>query len=248
MVVDDFCNLAGYSPGPTEILYDQIIAKRAAQPWDEVWAKVRDLYPIEGYFVDKVMFHYLAKLSKFMSGGSITEAPHLHQFSAELVDPFHLFFRNAIWVYIERNDVFAQAVSRYLAEETNVWNRWSHLPYRDPGHEAVKYDAVKLKDHLTGLAVERDNWQRFFQHYKITPIQIEYEDAVQNYPAYLGELFAKTGLRMIADIPKRRVLKIGDAVNEKFAKWLRDECIGSTSGVLGSDEGTEATDNPGTVG
>jgi LPS sulfotransferase NodH len=225
MVVDDFCNLAGYPPGPSEILYDRIILKQAAQGWDEVWAEARDVFPVEGYFVDKVMFHYLPKLSKFMSGGLITEARRGYQFSPEQVDHFHSFFLNAIWVYVERSDVFAQAVSMYLAEETNVWYRWSDRRYQDARHDLVKYDAPKLKSYLMGFVVERDNWQRFFRHYQITPLRIEYGDAVERYPGYLEELFAKAGLQMIGDLPKRRVLKTGDAINERYAKRLRHDIL-----------------------
>lgn len=223
MIFDDFCNLAGYPPGPSEILYDRIIQKRAPQPWDKVWAEAREAFPINGYYVDKVMFHYLAKLSKFMSGGLITEARRGFQFSPELVERFRSFFKNATWVYIERSDVFAQAVSMYLAEESNVWYQWSHHAPQDAKHERVKYDSTKLKNYLNGFLHERENWQRFFRHYGITPIRIEYSDAVENYPGYLEELFAKIDIKMISNIPKRRVLKTGDAVNERFANRLRDE-------------------------
>jgi len=225
MIFDDFCNLAGYPPGPSEILYDRIILKQAPQPWSKVWASARDAFPINGYYVDKVMFHYITKLSKFMSGGLITEARRGFQFSPELVDTFYSFFHNAIWVYIERSDVFAQAVSMYLAEESNVWYRWSHHDYQDPQHGLVKYDGAKLKQYLNGFIHERENWQRFFRHYEIKPIRIEHLEAVENYPAYLAELFAAAAIKMPTEIPQRRVLKTGDAVNERFAKRLRDDVM-----------------------
>lgn len=228
MVFDDFRNLAGYPPYQSETLFEEIILKKTAKSWREIWPELRGPSEVKGYFVDKVMFHHLPDLSRFMAGGSVIEAPGDYEFSPELVDAFQAFFRRAIWVSLERRDVFAQAVSLYLANATNVWWHSHEDPYEDPRHASVKYDFAKLKELYVHLVAERESWRRFFRHYSLAPIRIEYEYAAENYPGYLAELFVRAGLKMAPQYPTRRMVKIGDAVNEQYARRLREDVLSET--------------------
>src|ERR1700733_2331436 len=123
MVVDDLLNIVGYEPGATEVLYDRIVANETQRPWSEVWDEVRRLNSFERYFLDKVMFHYTPQISQFIERNTTVGVSTCLTFKPELFDGFYNFFADAIWVYIDRRDVFAQAVSMYVAEATQIWER-----------------------------------------------------------------------------------------------------------------------------
>jgi LPS sulfotransferase NodH len=244
LVFDDFLNLIGQQRRDSEILYNKIILAQDKQPWNEVWDEVRTLNTVHSYFVGKVMFHYAGKISSFIQGNS-PAGPWDHEFTPERFNAFHDFFSDAIWVYIDRRNVFAQAVSMYLAEATNVWEKLLVAPgvaltsgsdthsvepelsdssLKSSG-SPVRYEGEKLKGYLKGFLAAREQWQIFFQYYKITPLRISYEDAVSCYPHYLQELLDKVGRPMVDAPPPRRMLKVGGKRNEEWAEFLRNDVI-----------------------
>ncbi len=224
LIFDDLLNVAGCKRTASELLYERIILEKTQRPWSEVWEEVSQKSRIPGYFVGKVMFHYTPRISNFIERYSAEEIERCLEFAPELFDAFYNFFRDAIWVYIERRNVFAQAVSMYLAETTNVWRRLVEEPQQgDVPIPAVAYEYGKLKEYLQGFLAEREQWQNFFRHYKITPIRISYEDAASGYPDYLKELLDRIGLK--TEAPPRRMIKLGGQRNEEWAEFLRNDVI-----------------------
>jgi LPS sulfotransferase NodH len=240
LVLDDFLNVVGCQRANGEFLYRRIIEEETQRPWPEVWEEVSKKFSFHGYFFGKFMFHYTPCISSFIERNSIDGVGRCLKFVPELFDSFYNFFSDAIWVYIDRRDVFAQAVSIYLAEATNQWERLACEPEEsgvpavweirtgrphpsDVPTSAVGYEYEKLKGYLQDFLAEREQWQHFFRHYRITPIRISYEEAVCGYPHYLKELLDKTGLTMAEAPPPRRMLKVGDQRNEEFAELLRKD-------------------------
>ncbi len=226
LVFSDFLSIAGHVPRSSEMLYDRIIVKKTEREWSEVWKEVSTLKNVQGAYVEKVMFHYTPILSRFIEGRSIEGVDRSMSFKPELFDGFFNFFVNATWVYIERRDVFSQAVSMYIAETNNVWQLLRDRPSAQEASTAEpKYDLKRLKGYLSGFLTERSQWQKFFSHYNVKPISVFYEEAVDNYPAYLDEIFAKTGIEKVVPDPPRRFMKQGTDLNESWASQLRDDIL-----------------------
>jgi LPS sulfotransferase NodH len=226
MAFDDLCNVLRRNKAIGEVLYDRIVRKKTEHLWTEVWDEVRERNRVDGYFIDKVMFDYTPQISRFIERNSTVGVERCLKFIPELFDGFYNFFADAIWVYVERRDVFAQAVSMYLAASTQIWEKRLGRPLEGgPPALAIRYDYEKLKPYLQGFLAEREQWQVFFRHYKITPIRINYEEAAAAYPRYLTELLDKAGLQMVEAPPPRRLLKLGDQLNEKLAEFLRNDVI-----------------------
>ncbi len=222
MIFNDFRDVVGAcDPVTGEILYNRIISRKTERPWMEVWADVGDKNRVYQYFTDKVMFHYTASLSRFIERGSTAGTGRCLKFVPELFDGFYNFFADAIWVYIDRRDVFAQAVSMYLAQTTKVWHKKGEPAEATPPAPLLDCDYEKLKGHVNDFLAEKEQWQAFFRHYKITPIRIDYEDAAPGYPHYLTELLARTGLQMVDSPPPRELSKLGGELNQKMAELLR---------------------------
>jgi LPS sulfotransferase NodH len=222
MVFQDIRDVVGYRHGKPEILTDRIVHQRTKSPWSEVWEEVSARNWVEGYFVDKVMFNNTAKIARFIERNSSEEVESCREFRPELFHAFYNFFAEAIWVYLERRDVFAQAVSLHIANTTGIW-------FESAGQKAclptpvVEYDGETLKRKLGRILDEREQWQAFFRHYNIAPIRITYEEAAAGYPHYLRELLAKAGLQMVEAPRPRRLLKQGGELNERFAERLRKD-------------------------
>ncbi|HUD65113.1 MAG TPA: Stf0 family sulfotransferase [Candidatus Sulfotelmatobacter sp.] len=247
LVFDDFLNVVGSGRLNSEILYERTALKKTQLPWNELWNELKELNRVHDYFFGKVMFHYTPLVSGFIERNSTSGVVYpCLKFIPELFDSFRNFFADAIWVYVERRNVFAQAVSMYLAETTNVWEKLqgdavpacmdgadtieavSRNPSRRSGVPpgcVVRYEYEKLKGYLQGFLREREQWQLFFRHYKIAPIRISYEDAASAYPQYLRELLDQTGLQAVEALPPRRMLKVGGQRNAEWAEFLRNDAI-----------------------
>jgi LPS sulfotransferase NodH len=231
MVFQDLRGSVGCTPGFSELLYDRIVRKKLEVPWPELWDSIYSVNKTRGYFVDKVMFHYTPMLAAFIDRNSINGVKRCLKFDPKLFDPFYHFFEDAIWAYIDRRDIFAQAVSMYLAEATQIWQKHKNSKAAAPDTvPTVGYDYKKLRTYLHGFQAEKDQWQLFFQHYNITPVRIVYEEAVTAYPHYLKELLDRAELQMIEKLPGRNFLKLGDELNNQLAEFLRNDVLAEREG------------------
>ena len=231
LVVDDFCNLLGGWPVDAEALYTDIFRVKSAVDWPELWRKTCASNRIGDFVVVKVMFHYAAYIADFMRGVALPRRPPLFSFDPKRLGNFYAFFQGATWVHIQRRDICAQAVSMYFAENTDLWERRS-----DPGSTAIAgtsyppYDRVKLLDLARRLQLENAQWNRFFEHNRISPIHIFYEEAASDYPKYLDELVSKVGAKPKLLAPGRRMFKLGTERNTEYVERLRKE-FGGTPGA-----------------
>ncbi|MGB8407086.1 MAG: Stf0 family sulfotransferase [Mycobacterium sp.] len=92
-------------------------------------------------------------------------------------------FPDAKYVWLRRRDKVRQAISLYVASQTNQW--WS---IADPAHQAVpdesgdvQFDPAAIAEHERLLERNDDGWQRFFETSGIDPLVIDYEDFASNY-------------------------------------------------------------------
>lgn len=217
MVVDDFVNLAGYERSESEAFYAQVLAQdeNGAMSWQQAYETVRRFREGKGpVFYDKVMFHYLHKLSRKID-------PVAHDGSCA---PFAKFFSDATWVFIRRANIFEQSVSKYVAEELNIWDK--RATKDDQFNLSMEFNVEKAKGYARALAKEDRRWVWFFRKNGITPIEIYYEDAVENFPHYLAPLFNAAGVDGAFDTPpERRMQKLGNRRNVVLSDILRDSTI-----------------------
>jgi len=88
---------------------------------------------------------------------------------------YDYFFRDATFVYLTRNDVMGQAISRYISTETGYF----HSTQTDLVHtteEDVALDFEKLGEHLDRIIDMQGDWERFFAHEGLSPLRISYEE------------------------------------------------------------------------
>jgi LPS sulfotransferase NodH len=222
MVCDDFRNLAGADAGSSEILYNRIVRAESKKAWNDLWPIIKAEGQVQQFFFSKIMFHYLPKISAFISGDTSHQTPRAHHFTPDLVRDFMAWFGKSEWVFIDRADIIAQTTSLYFAHRTGVWSKKQGYPFEEPNYEDIPYDFARLKIILHELTAEKSHWAQFFQNYDIEPIMIDYECAAKDFPNYLSETFDAIGLQMRPSRP-RRMQKMGGAANERLAKRFRED-------------------------
>lgn len=118
-------------------------------------------------------------------------------------------FPNARYVYLDRMDLEAQAISLYRARKTWVW----HKPENAKGATAApEFDAAELEECRQHLMIGKTKWAHFFFQNDIKPLHIKYEHLLADMPK---------AVQMICGEAGRLVFK--DAVPTGDFQILRDE-------------------------
>ena len=207
MIVDDFQNATGRPSSQTEAFYHLALTK-GVENWTQAFSIVQRHRAGEAVFFDKVMFPIVLKLSDMIAPNG---APNR-------TAPFAKFFAKAVWVYIRRANIFEQTVSKYTAEELDVWDA---AKASEDFNAAMDFDLHLARKHMRGFIKEDAQWLAFFKRHGITPLQIYYEDAVPNFPTYLAPVLAAARLDFdLVNLRPRRKQKLGNARSAVLANVL----------------------------
>lgn len=148
---------------------------------------------------------------------------------------FHKVFEKAIWVWLRREDIVAQAVSRLMARQTGInhaTNGEGHFAgkllagYRDDYNATTRYDYDLILRECTAITLENLSWRRFFDSFSITPITVIYEDVAAD--TALGHLDILTiAAKVEGPISKsaRKMVKVGNSRNNEFANKFYREVV-----------------------
>ena len=221
MIFDDFRNLLGCEPIYSERLYEEIILKKEPLAWPALWKQIEAEWPPGSVPATKIMFRYAPQISHHIVGLPTSQPAQPSKFVPADFEALAFFFADAIWVHVRRQDVFAQAVSMYLAEATQVWEDRAGGATSASTAPPPPYDTARMLSYLRKFVAEREQWSRFFGWYGIKPLTIDYEHAVAEYPQYMAPLLARAGLAMLPSPAPRRLFKLGTPLNETYATRLR---------------------------
>jgi LPS sulfotransferase NodH len=84
---------------------------------------------------------------------------------------------NAVFIFVTRRDKARQAVSHWLASQTQRWIRLGD----DPMSEIPPYDFEGISKFSTGITASEQFWDKFFSLGRVEPLRIVYEDLVADY-------------------------------------------------------------------
>ncbi|MCK2042176.1 hypothetical protein KZO83_05695 [Chromohalobacter sp. TMW 2.2308] len=117
------------------------------------------------------------------------------------------------YIYIDREDMLAQAVSLFRARQTGAWSS-NHIP-----KDEVAYDYQGIKDALYFICQEKALWKSFFASIDVTPLNVVYEEIEKNPVAEVEKVMDYLGVskpdcvNFGGDV---YVSKQRDALSEKF--------------------------------
>jgi LPS sulfotransferase NodH len=96
------------------------------------------------------------------------------------------------YVYLQRRDRVAQAVSRHKAEISGTW----HLGFEEAAKPKVPvYDFAAVNGHLREVEDADDQWRRWFAARGIRPFDVAYEDLSADPQGVTQQVLAFLGLQ-----------------------------------------------------
>lgn len=153
---------------------------------------VRDLQPRN--YEDFVLKRISQSVIRGVFGTKVDwlQFAHLYYFGA-----FDHLFRDAQFVYLTREDVLAQAVSRYVASETGYYHS-VNTQFEATRADEVPFDFEKLNRHVEHLIDMQGAWERFFVNEGVRPLRLTYEeleadpaDATRRIASFVGARLAE---------------------------------------------------------
>ncbi|SEL91956.1 LPS sulfotransferase NodH [Roseivivax marinus] len=144
-------------------------------------------------------------------------------------------FPQARWVWLRRNDVVSQAISRIMAQQTGI-NHATAKPedahfsgnmmrgYNPNYNKNAVYQYDAILSHVTAITLENLVWQRFFESQGISPLKLTYEDVILDDTMSHLDTFAELA-GVATPVPKtpRKMVKVGNSRNSEWReRFLRD--------------------------
>lgn len=149
---------------------------------------------------------------------------------------FHKIFEKAVWVWLRREDIVAQAVSRMIAKQTGINHATSgegHFAgkllagYHDDYNSHAQYNYEEIMRECTAITLENLAWQRFFDSFNISPIMFYYEEVVKDASlSHLDIMASAAGITTPLAKKDRKLVKIGNSRNDKFVEFFHREAAG----------------------
>jgi LPS sulfotransferase NodH len=141
---------------------------------------------------------------------------HFHHFEAALRTFPGLLaaMPDVRYIYINRKDKLAQAVSMAKAYQTQAW-----VSFSEPARKPLFYSKDFIAACLGEVRIQTEAWERWFAGRKIDPLIIHYEDVVADRDVEIAKVLRLLGTE--GDEPEEislpEVRRQSDSVN---AEWI----------------------------
>ena len=155
-----------------------------------------------------------------------------------LFDQFQPFFKvnsfkqnlqNSHFIWLTRKDVVAQAVSMYIADETNEWTSQDEIRNREQEktsrRKQVKFDVDKISRFVDKLAYENANWHTFFSVNNIEYKQVFYEDILNDTNNTCHRIcnFCDVQTDHVFSLSSPKYKRQGDNLNDNLSREFRSK-------------------------
>lgn len=180
---------------------------------------------------------YFAKLLQHRTGrnGIFGIKAHGHHFEAALVwCPSMLeILAPVTFIYINRRDKVAQAISMAKAMQTNAWISFDQVTGKN-----TRYDPDFIEQCRNEIEQQRLNWWRWFEASGVTPFVVTYEDMVAEKDAVVRNIVelleVQNDVAEKIDLPD--VEKQGDEINAEWAsRFARDQAAAENNWDFGPE-------------
>lgn len=148
------------------------------------------------------------------------DLPQLFPF---FVDPnTQAILKRATFVYLTREDVLGQAISRYRGFESGVW----HLRGDEKAADGeTGFDFAKIRSQVKLLVEQMSSFERLFAMLGIRPVRLTYEEMVADTAAILQRIAGAAGLELtsLPGLEESGLKRVAGDTNER----LRMEFLGA---------------------
>jgi len=167
---------------------------------------------------------YISKLlaCRTSSNGVFGVKAHFHDFSAALDRYKTVQERLApiAYIYIDRRDKLAQAVSMAKAHQTESWTSLAA-----PNKAALCYSKTEIARCFAEANRQTRNWRKWFRNNDIKPTLIDYEDLLADPAKVVQGVVSLMGVENDRPDPVMvpQIKKQGDDMNEDWIERFRRE-------------------------
>jgi trehalose 2-sulfotransferase len=168
---------------------------------------------------------YLRKLAAIRTSpnGVFSIKAHFRHFESALREypPLLEVIQPVRFVYIDRRDKVAQAVSLARALQTNAW-----FAFNKQDHAPLFYSAEFIEDCLQEVLKQTGGWEAWFKERRIEPLVVAYEDLMADRAATVQRVLRYMGVEHDTPAEVRLphyILKQSDGINRKWAERFRIE-------------------------
>jgi LPS sulfotransferase NodH len=131
---------------------------------------------------------------------------------APLAAGWRQLFPQLTILYLDRQDIIAQAISFHLAKATGRWHTPDAAASTDPA-----YDEAAIRANMQALLTEKRAWQSFFTAEALSPPTLWYETLSRDPHATLARIATLTGLTLDPSRHRTPYQRLADA---RSADWL----------------------------
>jgi trehalose 2-sulfotransferase len=119
-----------------------------------------------------------------------------------------------VWAFLRRRDRTAQAVSLYLAEATGLW--WD-VGEPEIGVQPVDYDRAGIAACRARIEEADRAWCALFDAFPLDPIEIYYEDLIEDLEGSVRRLLARLGVEPPEPFTCRPAMR--SEVDDRVVEW-----------------------------
>lgn len=204
---------------------------RGAMDFREQLAKIIDENCSDnGVFSVKVMSKYLPFIEDCLAKDSNVTG------SDTFFPNFANAFDNPIWIYLKREDILGQAISRYISNATGVFHNLESQGHSKSAqilsekgeknyNKDINYNYGLINISLQNSAREHTIWDHFFKTNGIEPIRLTYEDCIDDYESYLNTIADAAQITLETTPKKRTIKKLANAHNDRFREQFQQDMI-----------------------
>jgi LPS sulfotransferase NodH len=201
-----------------------------------LWRDGRFGAPFEYFNFEKHMHYMMARFNttdfdeyterlfqvRTSRNGIFSVKAHAHHFS-EMLTKSRVLARavgSAQFIYINRQDKIAQAVSMAKALQTNAWNSFER-----PRNVPLFYSFDFIQACLDETMAQTKAWWRWFNDNGVQPHVINHEEFTQDGPAHVARLAKWVGAEDVAASAVTPLLtaRQADSINEEWISRYKGE-------------------------
>jgi trehalose 2-sulfotransferase len=185
-----------------------------------------------GVFGAKLMWGYFGDFASLLR--NVPEYSDL-----PLADLLDAVFPDLTFVRVVRANKVRQAVSLWKAVQTATWRQEGEAtgdgdedpPYKSYLHEhrpQLRFHYRAIEHLLNQILIEEAQWDAFFEHARIRPVLVLYENFEAEYEVATRNVLERLGIDVPADLRiEPRMRKQSDGINDDWTRRYADLKLGT---------------------
>jgi len=174
----------------------------------------------------KIMANQLPEIEKCLASDSSIKPAD----GGGLCPHFRSYFASAKYVFIRRDNVVRQAISRSMSRQTGINHATKNSSddhfagnlmkgYDNEYNSGAKFSKEQIDSDILNIVKENLLWESYFSSWDIThPLSLRYEELCKNGPAYLQRIGKYSGIEVTQEMlpESRKMVKLSNSKNEDW--------------------------------